>query len=227
MQGMMLIKRFHLIHDFYSKNKLSICIVFVILTVSTFFMVQILSEIGYYTYTKDQFTESDTKNSIYYMPSQNNTQENPTATNEVKNDILLQHFSALQDVILPASVGVGVGSLENFGYAQACDEAYVDCFQFVDEGRWFSEEEPASGRAEIIISGVLLQNLKIGDEIDIYFGQKDGVDIKVAAVVVGKKMNPLIFQLSVIKVLKLVRKIFLNRDTALYLYEQRIFPHGG
>lgn len=182
-----LAKKFKLFLLFYSGNVIPVLAIIVVLTISTFFMIQTLGKIQYIYYSKDLYIEADMQNYLYYMPGFTDVMAENKEILAEKNEVLSNNANSIEDIILLQITSIGYG--DGDANIRICDESYINAFNPVDQGEWLSADEK-NGPIEIVVSGYYFDNVKVGSEIElIKYKDEHSVD-SVMAKVIGKVNEP-------------------------------------
>lgn len=183
-------KRLALLFEFYRKNLVAVVLLLVIMIASLFYFVNFLGLVGYHTYPMQLMEQLGQQDGIYFMAA-DSMEDIMTSHTTAYNEFRTQDFSAVKAVVSPGNAKASVKNVPVVNVV-VCNEDYIQEFNFVDHGQWFSSAEgDPDSPLEIVVGGLSMAGFRPGQMIDLTLLDLWGEPLlTVEAKVIGNDTTP-------------------------------------
>lgn len=207
-----MMKKLILLCEFYRKNIVAVLFLLIFMSVSIFHAVELLGYISFKTYSLHMMDKLNLTDGIYCMPA--------SVDSSLYDIVTAQSSPAISNIINPPMSSIGYG--DNVANIIICDDAFIEQFNFADEGDWLTESKnDAAQPIEIVAGGSLFADVLVGDMIDLSVYNLDNSFNRFETVkIIGKDMEPTMgFQLGITNSSVTAAEIFTNDSNTIYMTE--------
>lgn len=185
-------KKIRMLFSFYSKNVFAVCLLFLLMTFSLFFVSNAIGQYRYVVYTKTMFQNSGLNNAVYYMPlSDSDYTSGPDIMNKkiATSTKAVAEFSAVENVLTVniGMAGYGNRSCSYLLYNKSLNHAFP---LNLSEGKWFSDDSfdkaDSNKRYNVIVGGALYNHVHVNSDIPITLNNNTTLTVHV----IGKLSFP-------------------------------------